>query len=348
MGRKAVLHLLHLLAVVFTGLLLAAALLSRYASSVMPAIGEFWVVLALLLPVILLANLAAFVWWIVRGRWVVALMPVAALVMNLNYISAMIRMPDYHHAKMSYDLRVASLNTHGFRRYKLPEASAAAMARMARDEQFDVFCMQEFRESAELPAARIAELFTPRMPYFIQQGGQAVVSRFPIVASHYLPFGGSNGTLVADLAAGSDTLRVISVHLQTSGISSLRHRFRKDYDSDAPVDLVLGSVRENSCIRAGQVEQIRAIIDTSRMRVIVAGDFNDTPSSYTYRRMLEGFTDGFRAAGRGYGGTFRYLGGILRIDYVFYDDGFTGVGYYMPREDVSDHKPVVADLRINR
>jgi len=79
--------------------------------------------------------------------------------------------------------------------------------------------------------------------------------------------------------------------------------------------------------------------------VILAGDFNDTPSSYTYREMKGALTDGFRRCGNGYGGTFRYLGGLLRIDYIFYDDTFECVRYYMPSETVSDHKVVIAELR---
>ena len=39
---------------------------------------------------------------------------------------------------------------------------------------------------------------------------------------------------------------------------------------------------------------------------------------------------------------------MLRIDYIFYDDRFAGVGYYMPQDDVSDHKAVVAELRFRR
>ena len=91
--------------------------------------------------------------------------------------------------------------------------------------------------------------------------------------------------------------------------------------------------------------EIRAEMDASPYPVILAGDFNDTPSSYTYRTMKGDMTDGFRDSGSGYGGTFRYLGGVLRIDYIFYDDAFEGIRYYMPPEDVSDHKAVVAELR---
>ena len=76
-----------------------------------------------------------------------------------------------------------------------------------------------------------------------------------------------------------DTLRIFSVHLQTSGIAQLRRRFQKDYNREAPVDSMLGAVDRNSRIRAAQVREIRAETDASPYPVILAGDFNDTPSS---------------------------------------------------------------------
>ena len=151
--------------------------------------------------------------------------------------------------------------------------------------------------------------------------------------------------LRADLLVEGDTVRIFSVHLQTSGIAQLRRRFQKDYNREAPVDSMLGAVDRNSRIRAAQVREIRAETDASPYPVILAGDFNDTPSSYTYREMKGALTDGFRRCGNGYGGTFRYLGGLLRIDYIFYDDTFECVRYYMPSETVSDHKVVIAELR---
>jgi hypothetical protein len=79
MGRKAVSFLFYGISVVLTGLLLVAAVLCRYASSVSPGEGGFWATLALLMPVVLLANVVALVWWAVRRKWIVLLMPLAVL-----------------------------------------------------------------------------------------------------------------------------------------------------------------------------------------------------------------------------------------------------------------------------
>lgn len=348
MGRKAVSYLLKSLAVAFTALLLAAAVVSWRSSFISPEAGNFWASIALLMPVILLLNLAALVWWLFRRKWGVALMPVAALALNLGYISAMVQLPDFG-SKGPHDIRVATLNAFGFRRLGPTSVTAYGIATVMKREEVDVLCLQEFLQDSKFPADSIARFFASRMPYHVAQNGQAILSRFPILDHRYVQFPDSgNDYLEADLKVGGDTVRVLSVHLQTSGISGLRHRFRKDYNSDAPVERVIGELERNSRIRAQQVREIRAVIDSTRYPAILAGDFNDTPSSYTYRQIKGGMTDGFQAVGNGFGGTFRYLGGVLRIDYIFYDDNFTGVRYYIPADDLSDHKAVIADLRLKR
>ena len=265
---------------------------------------------------------------------------------NLGYISAMVQLPDFKDSGDPHDIRIATLNVNGFRRLGSMPATARAIAGMMNREQVDVLCLQEFMDSREFPADSIGKVFAPRMPYFLHEGSAALVSRYPVIDHKYVRFADtSNDYLRADLLVGGDTVRLFAVHLQTSGIAQLRHRFRKDYDRDAPVEQILGELEHNSSIRAGQVGEIRAEMDASPYPVILAGDFNDTPSSYTYRTMKGDMTDGFRDSGSGYGGTFRYLGGVLRIDYIFYDDAFEGIRYYMPQEDVSDHKAVVAELR---
>lgn len=59
--------------------------------------------------------------------------------------------------------------------------------------------------------------------------------------------------------------------------------------------------------------------------MIVCGDFNDTPMSYTYRRMRGDFIDAFKRKGQGMVFTYRRLMGVLRIDYLFHSDDFETV-----------------------
>ncbi len=86
------------------------------------------------------------------------------------------------------------------------------------------------------------------------------------------------------------------------------------------------------------------MVDSSPYPVLVTGDFNDTPASYSYRMMTKRLHDSFREAGNGFGATFRGILGVLRIDYVFYDDSFRCVRFRTLEDRLSDHKLVAADL----
>lgn len=345
MGRKAVSYLFYHLSILFTALLLVAAVMCWRASYISPEQGGLWATMALLMPGVLLVNLAAFVWWLVRRKWGVMLLPLIAIVLNMGYVSSMVQLPDYRKAERPHDIRIATLNVYGFRWMKDLQYSAQQIAMLMNAEQVDVLCMQEFMAGRKFTSDDIAKLFADNMPYFVQEGSIAVASRFPIVAHKYVRFTNTqNDYMWADLSVGGKIVRVVTVHLQTSGLAGLRHRYKKNHGEDAPVDEVIDLLDRNSKIRAEQVREIRSVVDASDKPVILVGDFNDTPSSYTYRTMKGDLTDGFRASGSGYGGTFRPMAGLLRIDYIFYGDAFEGHQYYTSPEPVSDHKVVIADL----
>lgn len=104
---------------------------------------------------------------------------------------------------------------------------------------------------------------------------------------------------------------------------------------------LLWDMKENFRKRAEQADYIAEEIRRSPYPVVVCGDFNDTPASYTYHRMKGALTDGFRDAGKGYQYTFRQLKRIWRIDYIFYSDELKGISYDSPDTPYSDHKMVV-------
>jgi len=105
---------------------------------------------------------------------------------------------------------------------------------------------------------------------------------------------------------------------------------------------------ENAKKRANQVDLLYQIIDTTKHAIIVCGDFNDTPTSYTYYRMKEKLEDGFQSAGSGFESTFRYLHRFLRIDYIFHSKELTGRKYSTPSFDFSDHNPVIMELSVKK
>lgn len=345
MGRKAVSYLLLNLAIVLTAGLLVLAVVCRYASFVSPEQGRVWVQLAFATPIVLLCNAVALVFWLIRRRWFAALLPVVAFVVNFDFVSAMIQPPRWGERPQP-ELTVATLNVHAFKQYEVHEQTVWTVSSLMRREEADVVCLQEFVPSRENPVDSIVSVFGSFLPYHVTEGSMAIFSRYPIHDREYLLFPDSgNSYLQADVEVGGRRVRIVSVHLQTSGISMMQTRYLKDYGEGMPVDVMFDLLENNGRMRARQARAIREVIDRSSMPVVLAGDFNDLPSSYTYRTLSEGLIDGFRSNGSGYGGTYLYFKGLLRIDYIFYNDYFEGTGYRILREKVSDHKPVVAKLR---
>jgi endonuclease/exonuclease/phosphatase family metal-dependent hydrolase len=79
--------------------------------------------------------------------------------------------------------------------------------------------------------------------------------------------------------------------------------------------------------------------------VIVAGDFNDTPVSYSYRKIRKGLNDAFVSSG--YGAGFTYKGNYPpnRIDYILYDNALECRQFSITKVKYSDHYPISAYFR---
>ena len=157
--------------------------------------------------------------------------------------------------------------------------------------------------------------------------------------------------IYTDIVAGADTFRVFNAHLESDKFQPDDYRFIKDFDvgRKEPSKLmgywkrIVGIVTrlKNSAIKRGQQAPVMAkYIAESPYPVIVCGDFNDTPSSYTYRQVSAHLADAFRESGNGFGKT--YLGAFpsFRIDYILHDKRIKSKGFQTGTQKFSDHYPV--------
>jgi endonuclease/exonuclease/phosphatase family metal-dependent hydrolase len=105
------------------------------------------------------------------------------------------------------------------------------------------------------------------------------------------------------------------------------------------------SLKKGFIRRALQAQVVKNHINKSPFPVIVAGDFNDTPVSYTYRKIRKGLNDSFVKSG--YGAGFTYKGNYPpnRIDYILYDNALINSYFEILRVRHSDHYPIIAYFR---
>ena len=97
-------------------------------------------------------------------------------------------------------------------------------------------------------------------------------------------------------------------------------------------------------IQNRQVTKITNLIKASEYPVILCGDFNDPPSSFTYREISNLLNDAFLEKGNGFG--FTYAGGLpfLRIDYFMVSEELCISSFQRINNTHSDHYPIGVEV----
>jgi endonuclease/exonuclease/phosphatase (EEP) superfamily protein YafD len=232
-------------------------------------------------------------------------------------------------------LRVASYNIS-------PHTDLDHVGRMVERTNPDVLLVQELLPGSrgdlvEQVSSLRFRLFSAVNPRSAGGGGTAVLSRYPIVDVQ--PVTGlpatSRPTDIVTIDGGDTLLNVVSLHLTSScGVECLHD------------GVPLTKMAQDSALREAETQQVLAALP--RGPAIVGGDLNSSTANMPRRLLMAGgLTDLHRAVGSGPGftrvGAFR---GALRVDWLFASAQVIPVREWTARRDGSDHRPVVADVRI--
>ena len=343
---------------IFLILLLALAYLSIYIN---PATTAFPALFGLAYPYIAAANVAMVIVWILFRRWY-ALLSALALAAGFGYIHNFIRFTNQG-TEEHHELKLMSYNIRLFNFYEETEKNThSKMIQLLRKEDPGILCLQEYFVKGD-PAAGERKLLEglggKRHTHFklVKSGGAsrygiATVSRYPIIyRGDVIHPGSSSLTIFSDIVVDTDTFRVYNNHLQSFRLHRVEGTLLSEITGEekgGSVDKISGiykSLMQGFASRALQVDRVRRHMESSPYPVIVAGDFNDTPVSYTYRVMRRGLKDAFVEAGYGAGFTYRGKYPPNRIDYVLYSDGIECTDFDIVKVRYSDHYPVIAYFR---
>lgn len=357
MEKKGTLLFFHFILVIITWVIAGLTVAAWFAGITPPQKSWFITVLGLGMMPLLLVDVLLLIWWAAR-RKLLAIVPAAVILLNLGFVFSMFRVdigkPDQNAGDSK--LRIATYNIRGYAQRDI-KVMLENFVNYIDSKGVDIVCFQEFSVTERFPLDSIRSVFGDYMPYYVvgshnSSMSVALFSRYPIMAHDILRFKDThNGALWADLEIAGEKIRVFNAHFQTTSInqsqeeiSDLRNKGITDYEGKQAFDAVMKRLYDNAIMRMQQVNAVRAIMDTTTRKIIFCGDFNDTPASYTYKHISNGLNDGFRKCGSGYAYTFKPMLKLLRLDYIFYDKGYTGSWYYSPNLTWSDHNPVMMEL----
>jgi len=191
--------------------------------------------------------------------------------------------------------------------------------------------------------------------------GMAIFSRFVMVRRGVIPFGrlSQNHAMWADLARPAartgrgrpDTIRVFNVHLQSMAMAdadiATATESRAGLRQKAPN--LLRRFRNGAVARGTQVDTLLARIARSPYPVLLAGDLNDPPYSYTYDQLADHLQNAWATVGLGPGFTYNGRLPCLRIDQQFAGPQWQVLGCRVHREiKWSDHFPVEGLYQLSR
>ncbi|MEM6770021.1 MAG: endonuclease/exonuclease/phosphatase family protein [Bacteroidota bacterium] len=344
MFKRLILLLGNLLAAV-TG----AGLLARF---IPPDVWWPPAVIALLLPGLLLGTLVFTAWALYRKHWRSATLPGLVVLASLPLLGRLFAVTFAVPTPTPADqVTVLTTNVRGFKNEAWQSIESHLRTTFIQQAAPDILLLQETSGGKMADAIKATSKLNKR-----HQPNRKTIATYAneltFISDKFAKPGNFNGFLVTDVTTNIGTIRVINAHLQSNRISGMAGEIGKDKDFSQEIDRAESMFRNYgaaAAIRAEQAEDIRKAIQESPHPVIVGGDFNDVPSSYTYQRIFtDRLQDAWAVAGNGIGTTFTGPLPFLRIDFMLVDKQLDVHSVEHVETGYSDHRGLKVVLSRSR
>jgi endonuclease/exonuclease/phosphatase family metal-dependent hydrolase len=335
-------------------ILTALALCTSYLAAYVPP-DRFWPMAfaGLSFPYFWSLNLLLAGFWAWRRKRYL-FFPVAALLLGVPKLGAFWTLGGRSEAE---GLRVVTFNARHFdsllpqRSEKQKNNTYRAIQEKLRSLRPDILCGQDFSGDNGKTNALMHRFIQEELglKHLYQQSPHLYTfSRFPFGEKKTTRFERSfNSFHYVDIERGGRTIRVFNLHLQSFKLGYELDEALSPNDPAEPATrrayrTVVGKLSRGFVKRAVQARLVARAIGDSPHPVIVCGDFNDTPQSYTYRLVSRGLRDSFTDQGSGLDCTYSGNLPFLRIDYVLSSPELPAKAHRVVRADYSDHFAVLA------
>lgn len=314
-------------------------------------------------PIFLLLNTLFLIFWLIFYKRY-TLLPLAAMFACAGAIRDYIPLNTQASGIPDDALKVLSYNVMAYNYDKAHTAkSPNEIVKYLQDSNADIICTQEAIFSYGNASKNLTENGLRKAlsayPYYSHYkkgaNGWNCFSRYPILSTRLIDYeSAGNGSIAYELKVGADTLLLINNHLESNKLTLDDKTAYRDMIV-APEEekvkstskLLIRKIVDAVSIRAAQADSVAKYIrEAGHKYVVVCGDFNDSPVSYTHRTISEGLNDAFIDAGNGLGISYNRNGFYFRIDHIMTSPNLEVYNCEVDRSiKASDHYPIWCYIR---
>lgn len=327
------------------------------------------------LPLLSLAGLAfpfalagnvlfIIAWFLVRRRY--AWLSVIACFLCLPQIRAFIPINVDHQKAPSDALKLLSYNILSTNLTPSTANRENPLITYLEECGADIICLQEF-PFAPLKNAKDKKILAdyPYRSYNVSKNSEEAanflccLSKYPILSVEKLDIGStSNGCTKYRILHDADTIVVYNCHLESfhldtndkSAYEQLLSKPQKEKIKTDETKTLVKKLRDASVKRAEQANIILAdVCEETTPYIIVCGDYNDSPISYTRRQLTAKLDDAFIGSGNGPGISYNRNKMYYRIDHILHSSALESYACKVDHTvKVSDHYPISCYLEKRR
>ena len=347
--------------------LLLFSALGRYLN---PQLIWYFEFIALGLPIYVILNIACIIFWLFRTNKKYVLISIIAIVLSYRIVfdtfafsgSKENKEPEKTITLLTYNVNAfnyngwrgrANVEKEIFDYIKLQNLDVICFQEYHHDKDEDFQMMDSIKKQLGLKYMHIYKIHEIKGRYFY---GNVIFSRFPIIHTGvFLYQNTGNTTLWADVVRENDTIRIYNNHLESyrlrpDNIETIEQvSTGQDFESKKIINV--GRKLKRAIQKRGrQAEELVQNMIECPYPMIVCGDFNSPPYSFTYReiRSSNDLKDAFLESGFGLGGTLHWKLPSKRLDYVLFSNQYNSISYEREKLQISDHFPVKVVLQVEK
>lgn len=343
-------------------------ILSAYCGYVDPKESARFAIIGMIFPIALAVNIFILIVWLLFRKWLMVLLEVAILAACTSPITVFspFNISDIAINESDSTFKVLTYNVMNFNDLdKEKEQGENRTLRYILDQDADFVVMQEASAKKKMDKLDLISSLIPEVdekyPYRERRLHDLVIlSKYPYeVVGEHITSNATNKSIAYKIDMNGRTLFVINVHLESIKLTESDKALYRDITdfnkSSDDINATMEDVKSNLLAklatafknRAVQAEDLKAYINNiGDNNVILCGDFNDTPSSYSYRTIKgDDMRDAYEDCAFGPTITFHTNRFYFRIDQMLYKGDFEAVD--IERGDIksSDHYPLLATFR---